>query len=165
MSSMPEQKPGRSEQVVCTPPAFIAAVECRLAIDEEGFPRDLAASPENTIAPEFFTEEQDSLVQSWTWNLETKNLWNWCNPPYSNIEPWVAKASIESQRGAHIAMLVPASTGSNWWAKYVAPSAYITYLNGRITFVGHKSPYPKDLVLLLYTPFLVGGSCVWRWNE
>ena len=82
-----------------------------------------------------------------------------------NISPWAEKAWTEAQNGAHVAMLVPASTGSNWWRTHVDGKAYITFLNGRVTFVGHSSPYPKDLALLLYAPFLSGGSTVWRWRE
>lgn len=157
MGQMPEQKPGRSEQVVCTPPEFIGALQRRLSISH--FAADLAASAENTVAREFYTEEDDALSQSWFFPD-----WTWCNPPYSHIEPWVAKGWLESRQGAEVAMLLPASTGSNWWKAWVDGKAYITYLNGRITFIGHKSPYPKDLVVLLYAPYLEGGSCVWSWK-
>lgn len=155
--SMPEQKPGRSEQVVETPPDFMKAIKSRLGIHE--FAIDLAANKDNAKAHQFYSEDDDALIQGWIFNE-----WCWCNPPYSDIEPWVTKAAIESQKGAKVAMLLPASVGSNWWAKYVSGYAYETFLNGRIRFVGHKSPYPKDLVMLLYAPFLRGGSCVWRWK-
>lgn len=158
MSKMPAQKPGKSEQSVATPLGFLSKVRDRLVIDE--WRRDLAACPENTVAEDYFTEEQDSLKQVWS---DTAG-WQWLNPPYSDIAPWTAKAVSESQKGAHIAVLVPASTGSNWWRQHVEGKAYITFLNGRITFVGHDKPYPKDLALLLYTPFLQGGSCIWRWK-
>jgi hypothetical protein len=32
---------------------------------------------------------------------------NWCNPPYSNIEPWARKASDESIYGKTTLMLIP----------------------------------------------------------
>lgn len=154
---MPVQKPGKSEQVVETPDEFMFALDNRLA---SHFDWDLAASEENTKCDQFYTEEDNALTKGWS----ALPGWLWCNPPYGDIEPWVRKAWEESREGAYIAMLVPASVGSNWWASWVNRKAYITYLNGRLTFVGHKSPYPKDLVVLLYTPFLEGGECSWRWK-
>jgi phage N-6-adenine-methyltransferase len=158
MAKMPQQKPGRSEQVVATPLDFLSKVKTRLGIDD--FVMDLAATDDNTVTEKgWYTEEQNSLNQNWYFDG-----WCWLNPPYSDIRPWVSKACDEADKGAHIAMLVPASTGSNWWHNYVDGAAYITFLNGRITFIGHDKPYPKDLALLLYAPFLMGGSCIWRWK-
>lgn len=43
----------------------------------------------------------------------------WCNPPFSDIEPWVAKAhSCE----ATVVMLLPANRMEQpWWQKYIEP--------------------------------------------
>ena len=157
MSSMPpKQKPGRSEQVVETPDEFIRVVEERI---QDMFTWDLAASESNHKALHFYTESSDSLQQNW----QLCGGWCWCNPPYSDISPWVEKAS-ESREDSRIVMLVPSSTGSNWWRDYVDGMAHVIFLNGRITFVGHISPYPKDLALLLYTPLVKGGYEVWDWS-
>lgn len=157
---VPEQKPGRSEQDVRTPSNFLEAVKAKLYISD--FVADLAASPENTVAELFYTEADDALIQRWSFGGER---WAWCNPPYADITPWVAKAHWEAKHaGAYVAMLVPASVGSNWWRDSVHNKAYTLFLNGRLTFVGHTSPYPKDLALLLYTPFLTGGYDIWDWN-
>lgn len=158
MAKMPKQKPGKSEQDVQTPAIFLEAVKRRLRIGE--FDIDLAASAENAVCPNYYDEAADSLVQPWCVGLG----WNWCNPPYADIEPWVRKAWIEAGKGASTAMLVPASTGSNWWRDHVSTRAYISHLNGRLTFVGHKSPYPKDLALLLYTPWGFCGTETWHWR-
>lgn len=158
MSKMPVQKPGKSEQVVCTPTEFMNILTSRLGIDKFGI--DLAASADNTVADDYYTEENDSLVQPWT-----DYAWAYCNPPYADIEPWVRKAWTESHKGANIAMLLPASVGSNWWRTYVDKKAYVLLLNGRLTFKGHTSPYPKDLVVLLYNSFGASGYEVWKWNH
>lgn len=171
---MPKQKPGESEQSVGTPRDFLDAVEKRLGID--GFEWDLAASEDNTIVPihyyydpdtqtdvavkNHFDETDNALVQEWS-----IYGWNWLNPPFGDINPWVKKAWEESRRGVHTAVLVPASVGSKWWAAWVDNKAYVTYLTGRLTFVGHTKPYPKDCALLLYAPFLAGGSCYWNWKQ
>jgi hypothetical protein len=55
--------------------------------------------------------------------------------------------------------------GSNWWRDNVDGKADVLFLNGRITFVGHNAPYPKDCAILLYAPFLNGNYSVWSWNN
>jgi phage N-6-adenine-methyltransferase len=157
---MPQQKPGKSNQSVQTPYDFMSAVHGLIGTT---FAFDLAADNENAQAPHHFTEAQDALTKEW-WNL-SKGRWLWLNPPYSNIEPWVAKAVHESDRGANIAVLVPAATGTIWWTLYVAGWAQVYLLKGRITFVGHKTPYPKDLALLLYRPGVTGGYSTWDWRR
>lgn len=157
MSQMPKQKPGHSEQVVCTPKDFLAALKGKLGIEQ--FTIDLAADEYNTVAQTFYGEEDDSLVQEWA-----KPGWCYCNPPYADIEPWVAKGWIESQSGANIAMLLPASVGSNWWKTYVHNKGYVLLASPRLTFVGHTSPYPKDLVVVLYTSFGAKGYETWAWK-
>lgn len=160
---MPAQKPGRSRQDYSTPPELLAAVKYRLCIKEFGM--DLAASATNTVAPYFYSEEvDDALVCPWN-NSLTEGKWSWLNPPYGHIEPWVKKAKESAENGAHIAMLVPASVGANWWCEYVEPYAYISYLTPRLTFVGAKDPYPKDCALLLYEPWAYIGHEHWYWKN
>jgi DNA (cytosine-5)-methyltransferase 1 len=156
---MPDQKPGLSKQDYQTPQEFIIACLNRLRISE--FTWDLAASAQNTQADHFITQEQDSLKQRW----HELDGWLWLNPPYADIKPWVEKAHEESLKGALIAILIPASVGANWWRDYVNNSCYQLFLNGRITFVGCSTPYPKDCALLLYTPFIRSGNSVWDWRK
>lgn len=151
----------RSKQDYQTPPEFLTAVRDRLKINEFGF--DLAASEESKVCEAFFSEEQDSLAEHNDWDNTLG--WNWLNPPYNDITPWVKKASEQSLDGNLIAMLVPASVGANWWLNHVINESYQLFLNGRITFVGAKDPYPKDCALLLYTPFIRSGSVIWSWRE
>lgn len=160
MSKMPQQKPGKSEQVVSTPDVLIKAVKFRLNITK--FDCDLAASTDNTKCSVYYNEKDNALIQPWKMGAG----WNWCNPPYADIEPWVAKAFEETiGKGAMTAMLVPASVGANWWADYVDRIAHVLFLNGRVTFDGHDKPYPKDLALLLYSPIVFGGYEVWNWRK
>ena len=130
-----------------------------LAIPE--FAVDIAASHENSVAPICFTEDDSAFDK--TWNFGGK--WGFCNPPFGNIRPWVKKAFEETTNGAMIAMLVPASVGANWWLDYVDYKAYTYFLNGRLTFVGETTPYPKDCALLLWAPFLYGGYHTWNWRS
>lgn len=155
--TMPAQKPGRSEQAVGTPPKFLAAVRQRLRIHD--FAVDLAADHTNFVVEPYYTKEVDSLTQPW----HLHRGWCWLNPEFADIAPWAAKCWAESRLGAHIALLVPAATGAAWWVDSVLGKGYVTYLQGRITFVGHTIGYPKDLALVLYAPYLAGGGCSWRW--
>lgn len=156
--SMPEQKPYRSKQNYATPENFIWAVKERFGIKE--FAYDLAADENNTQAQWWFSEEQNSLVQSWN----KREGWNWLNPPFAKIEPWVRKAWEETMVGAKTLVLVPAGVGSNWWAKWVHGKAQVLLLNGRLTFVGETTCYPKDCCLLVYAKDVKPNYEVWRWK-
>src|SRR6267142_4248606 len=99
-----------SEQVVGTPWEFIHAIEKRWGKIEW----DLAATEDNAKAKYWLNEKQNSLVQPWhmlTDHTLTGNLW--LNPPFSDISPWARKCSEESEKGAKIFFLVPASIDSN----------------------------------------------------
>ncbi len=157
--SMPKQQPGTSKQDVRTPKVFLAAVKHRLGID--AFAVDLAASKANTVAKRFYSIQSNALKQSWVFDG-----WNWLNPEFADIRPWAQKAYEEAKLGAQTAMLVPAGVGANWWRDFVHSKALILLLNGRITFVGHKQPYPKDCALLLYAPGIIPAYETWTWpNE
>lgn len=142
-----------------TPPEFLDAVKRRLRINN--FRIDLAASHSNKVCDNWYDEATNALAPHNEWRL---NGWAWLNPPYAIITPWVAKCTTESKAGACIACLVPASTGANWWRDYVVNDAHILFLNGRLKFVGATNYYPRDLALLLYTPFIRNGSAIWDWR-
>ncbi|MBG0642111.1 phage N-6-adenine-methyltransferase [Enterobacter kobei] len=62
------------------------------ALDMEfGFWLDAASSERNALCANFLTERDDSLSREW-------NSYGaiWCNPPYSDISPWVEKAADQS---------------------------------------------------------------------
>jgi hypothetical protein len=66
---------------------------------------------------------------------------------------------------AKIALLVPASVGSNWYRDFIHErhGVKVLFLNGRICFDG-KNGYPKDCMLVLFgtgQPFAVD---VWTWG-
>lgn len=166
----PPQKPGKSETVVCTPPKFLVAASNFLGIRD--FSIDFAANRETRIVPRYIGPgsrlADDALTLDWRGFVGSVE-WGWCNPPYSNIAPWVKKAAefvIEEPKiSSGVAMLVPASTGANWWRDYVDGFADIRLLNGRLTFVGHTAPYPKDLALLLYSTQRQPGYTILNWRE
>lgn len=98
-----------------TDPAEFAKLD-----DRFHFTVDVAASPHNARCERFWTVEDNGLEQSWTGQRV------WCNPPYSNIRPWVEKAWKERVRGSWnvyrdlIVMLLPANrTEQAWWQELV----------------------------------------------
>lgn len=105
------------------------------------FTIDAAASPTNALLPRFWTAEDDALRQSWRGERV------WCNPPYSDLKPWVAKAWAEMEFNdcALVVMLVPANRCEQaWWQRFVelrrdrAPDNGIAltsrFLRGRMRF-------------------------------
>jgi phage N-6-adenine-methyltransferase len=97
-----------------TPPALYDPLHA-----EFGFTLDVAASDENTKCSRYYTAEHSAFEHAWC----AENVW--CNPPYSDIGPWVRKAWIEIFKPlppALIAMLVPANrTEQGWWQEHVEP--------------------------------------------
>lgn len=153
---VPEQKPGRSEQEVQTPPEFIAAVVARWG----PIAFDLSASAENTQAPAFFDREADALKQDWT-RLKG-NLW--LNPEFGNIAPFAEKCRESRGLGSErkIFLLTPAGVSTNWFYENVYREARVIAIQ-RLRFVGHEQDYPKDLILSVYGDPI--DFEVWRWKD
>lgn len=157
---MPIQKPGRSKQNRATPQAFIDAT-CR-ALNIAAFSHDFAATRANAKASSYWGLKDDSLsMPSGLWAEKCLNGWGWLNPPFGNIEPWAYLCKWAAAFGGHIAFLVPASVGANWFRRHVHEQAYVLLLNGRLDFIPGK-PYPKDCMLCLYG--LPPGYRVWSWR-
>jgi len=156
---MPAQKPGKSRQDYGTPEAFINAVIKRFG----PLACDLAATRENSKAPYLYKPSMDSLKYPWAISFPTGNLW--LNPPFENIGVWAEKCALESlKRAGSILFLTPASIGTEWFAQWVEPYAHVIGLRPRLTFEGCKDPYPKDLILSVYSAGLRGFS-TWRWDK
>lgn len=135
---------------------------------------DAAADKESHWAPKWFDVATDGLKQQWFGRV-------WCNPPFSDIEPWVRKANyaVHAGHAKVVAMLLPANrTEQPWWQNCVetrrdrpqltldgaqsARAGYGTltthFLPGRVKF-GH--PGNRDAVGVGSPPF----GCVllvWR---
>jgi phage N-6-adenine-methyltransferase len=149
---------GSSRQDYETPDDFIQAVEARFG----KLDFDLAASAENTKAPLFYTEEDNSLARRWD-DLEG-NLW--LNPPFTDIGAWAGKCCMTKlSPQTRILFLVPASVGSEWYRLYVHDRAYVLTLSPRLTFKGCKDPYPKDMLLAVFNGPKLSGFEPWRWDK
>lgn len=145
---MPAQRPGTSEQAVRTPPEFLAAVERRFG----KLTWDIAANAENSVAGENFfgpgsIYSEDALVANWPVTGHC-----WLNPPYGMIKGigFARRCAVQAARGCAIVMLIPAAVATNWFADEVYGKALVIPIRPRLTFLGHKDPFPKDLMICAY---------------
>ena len=109
-----------------------------------GFTIDVAALPHNAKCERFYTPEEDGLAQPWADERV------WCNPPYSDIEPWVAKAWQSS--ADLVVMLLPEPFRRTGVLK-------VEFLPGRLRFIkhGHDRVEPNQR-----PPF---GCCLLIWGN
>lgn len=110
------------------------------------FDLDVCATVENTKCERFFTTTEDGLAQEWQGTC-------WMNPPYGRvIGAWVRKAYETSRRGHTVVCLLPARTDTAWWHDY-AIKGVVTFLRGRLKFVGAKNNYaPFASAIVVFQP-------------
>lgn len=105
------------------------------------FGLDVCANKENSKCNNYFTEEQNGLLQDWS---GYGNIW--CNPPYGRgIGKWLQKAYECNEL---VVMLVPARTDTKWWHDY-ATNGHITFIKGRLKFGNSKenAPFPNAIII------------------
>jgi len=92
-----------------------------------GIDFDTACDFDNALAQPIFSnhDSMDSLYVEWIGIC-------WCNPPYSNINPWIEKAIASN---AITIMLIPSSNGESYYSKLIESSHEIA-IQGRISFIG-----------------------------
>lgn len=113
---------------------------------------DVAASKENTLVDwNYWTAEDDALNQNWS------NRGNWCNPPYSDITPWVEKAIEEKKKGCLTVMLIPADTSVKWFKLAYENCTECHFISGRLAFINAETQKPvsgnnKGSVVFIFDP-------------
>ena len=119
----------------------------RLAAQFGPFDLDVCATASNTRVATFYSPEQDGLRQHW------KGVC-WCNPPYSEVGKWTAKAAAEVAAGnaQRVVCLVQAKPGTGWWRAALDAGAQATHLDHRITFGGYDNPAPFESAILVFEP-------------
>lgn len=123
------------------------------------FTVDVAASPENAKCKRFYTEQNSGLTASW------KGERVYCNPPFSNIAPWVRKAWAEG-KAELVVMVLPANrTEQRWWQELIEPfrdqalsPLTVEFVPGRWRFIkpGQKTVGPNER-----PPFGI-ALCIWQ---
>ena len=110
--------------------------------DRFEFTVDVASSDSNAKCDRHYTLETDGLAQDWSGERV------WCNPPFSNIRPWVEKAHATTD--ALVVILCPANrTEQGWWQEFIEPHRdrggrlTVEFLAGRTKFVLPRGEYAE----------------------
>ena len=124
--------------------------------DEFNFVCDVAASYKNSLCSAYLDEGNNSLACTW-------GSVNWCNPPYSDITPWVNKAIEQHQLGKTIVMLVPADTSVKWFKLAYESCNEVRFISGRISFINADTQQPvngnnKGSVLFIWRAYAPKNS-------
>ena len=111
---------------------------------------DVAASESNALCTSFLDQEDDALKTRWF-------VTNWCNPPYSDITPWVEKAIEEKKKGCLTVMLIPADTSVKWFKLAYENCTECHFICGRLAFINAETQKPvsgnnKGSVVFIFDP-------------
>ena len=121
---------------------------------EFGFTVDVAADITNAKLPKFFSKKENGLLQSWA----GENVF--CNPPYSNLYPWLQKAAEEQKNGAVSVFLIPARTDTQAFHEFVwdnilhktRTKVAVRFLKGRLKFNNCDVPAPFPSMVVIFLP-------------
>lgn len=123
------------------------------------FTVDAAADHHNAKLPRYWTRHDDGLTQDWAAERV------WCNPPYSDIEPWIRKALTSHAK--LVVLLIPANrTEQRFWQELVEPNRdapgapiRVEFIRGRPRFlrpgeeqIDRNARPPFGVCLLIVTP-------------
>lgn len=135
------------------------------------FGLDLAASDTNHLCDVYLTDDslnvnglgptQQILGYMYLTGVSDRAIW--CNPPYSDIMPWV-DACVALSQYVPVVMLIPSDTSVKWFAKAWEHSAQVDFINGRIGFINESTGKPvsgnnKGSVVFHFSPDK-WGQCI-----
>ena len=127
-------------------------------INREGnFTIDACCAHSNAKLARHWTLGDDGLLQSWAGERV------WCNPPYSQILPWVEKA----HKAALACLLVPVLCDQPWWHVALASARLIDFFKGRIRFrppagVKETSPNGRHALIWFGDTYQIDCENYWR---
>ena len=110
-----------------------------------GFTLDACASSDNAKVGNYYTVEQNALVQDWKGVV-------WCNPPYGREQvKFIQKAHDESiKHGSTVVCLIPARPDTKVWQDLIfAKADQVCFIKGRLKFGNSKdaAPFPSALIV------------------
>lgn len=118
------------------------------------FKYDLAASDDNALCETYFTESDNAF----TCDHEGFNGSVWCNPPYSNITPWVCLCrDVSKWSNQTVVMLIPADTSVKWFKLAFDNCTECHFISGRLAFINEETGKPvsgnnKGSVVFIFDP-------------
>ncbi len=127
------------------------------------FTCDFAASHENALCEHYFSEPDDNgeggaLGCSPDDGCLDGSVAVWCNPPYSNIKPWVQKCyTMAEATGKVFVMLIPADTSVKWFKLAFEHCTECHFISGRLSFINEETKQPvngnnKGSVVFVFDP-------------
>ncbi len=137
MSYHDSTTPKESRDTWCTPPEIYHALN-----REFHFVGDVAASDTNHLHRVYLTQETDAL--SVLWGMAFNDGCVWCNPPYSDIGPWVEKAQETTCSPPGVVMLVPADVSVGWFKQALIDVSEVRFITGgRLAFINPETGKPS----------------------
>lgn len=95
------------------------------------FTLDAAADPYNAKFPRHLT---DGLAFNWSEVCEQGD-WAWCNPPFSEVTPWVDQWIASAEAGVGVVAIVNNQSGAKWWHKAMDAATELRFSLGRVAFI------------------------------
>lgn len=136
--------------------------------NEFNFIADIASSDNNKLCELNLTESNSAFDYDFS-QLEMGGAL-WCNPPYSNVQPWIDLAIKNQSLGLFTVMLLNQDTSVKWFCDAVAKVNEIRFITGyykngkyhggRIAFIDDNdkavSGNNKPQFILIFYPFSNG---------
>ena len=139
-----------------TPIAVVSRIQELIRIP---FVHDVCAEYKTAKCVSFWTKEDDAFSKDWLEPLTDFSLPGalWCNPPFSDIKPWIQRAYETAMRGGIVVVLTPDDRSVSWYQEFIEDKAQIVYVpNKRISFEdGEGIPQrgnPKGSVISVFLP-------------
>jgi phage N-6-adenine-methyltransferase len=146
-----------------TPPDLFAALHSEFA-----FTCDVAATDANALCDYYETRETDGVAVEWGAGQYARV---WCNPPYSNVTPWIEKAHDTQERGGLAVMLLTVTPETRAWKEHVLGVAdEVRFLARRVRFnmggVPAKASHTLPSAVVVFRPHLGPTRYVsWDWGR
>jgi len=149
--------PEAERDLAQTPPLFVRAVETYFGFK---FELDVCCLAKTAKCEAFYSLTDhyvDSLIVPW-------GRFNWCNPPYSDISPWVEKAKAEAENGNVSCLLIPDKPEVGYTRLARSAADTVVHMPFRLNFLRpdgeefldseNRKQGPKfPVVLILFTPW------------
>lgn len=129
------------------------------------FNLDMAASEKNHLCNYYLTESDDALLyESMDSVIDTMAIDDgldpvvWCNPPYSNLKPWVkSMVAFSKVFKMKIVTIVPADTSVQWFKLAFESCTECHFISGRLAFINAVTQKPvsgnnKGSVVFIFDP-------------
>lgn len=171
--------PPESKDEWRTPPELFALLD-----HEFHFDLDVAATPENALCEDFYTEEDNALKQPWWYfkDFDNRKIAIFCNPPFSLTGEFLLKGRQEIAENDITCVFLVRSDGieTKWWQNGVLDGSYfipdleishvahqVRFLSPRVNFlnpVGSRVKgvtFPSALIVMgRHQP----GVYWWKWK-